>query len=83
MQQTLVDRVLGPLTEGLGIESARKIVGFEIPADVQERVRTLGAKSNSGTLSQQERAEYEGYVSVGNVLALLKSTARLLLQQSS
>jgi hypothetical protein len=81
MQQTLADRVLGPLTEQLGIESARKIVRSEIPLDVQERVRALGARSNSGTLTEQERAEYEGYVTVGNLLGLLKSRARLLLKQ--
>jgi hypothetical protein len=83
MQQTLVDRVLGPLTEQLGMESAQKIVSFDIPPDVQERVRALGARSSSGTLTEQERAEYEGYVTVGNVLGLLKSRARLLLKQEA
>ena len=83
MQQTLVDRVLGPLTEQLGLESARKIVAFEMPPDVQERVRTLGARSSEGGLTDDERAEYEGYVSVGNWLGLLKSRARVLLQRDA
>lgn len=82
MQQTLVDRVLGPLTEQLGVESAKKIASFDIPLDVQKRVRALGAKSNSGTLTEKERAEYKGYVTVGNVLGLLKSRARLLVKKA-
>lgn len=83
MQQTVVDRVLVPLTEQLGVESARKLVDFEIPADVQERVRDLGEKSNCGELTDDEKAEYEGYVAVGNLLSLLKSRARLLLRRSA
>lgn len=81
MEQALVDGVLGPLAELLGIETARKLASFEIPGSVQARVRTLGARSNEGTLTDEERAEYEGYVTVANVLALLKSRARLMLRQ--
>ena len=83
MQQTLVDRVLDPLTDQLGLESARKIAAFEIPPDVQERVRVLGARSNEGALTDEERSEYEGYVSVGNWLGLLKSRARVMLQRDA
>ena len=83
MQQTLVDRVLGPLTEQLGLESARKIVAFEVPPDVQEKVRLLGTRSNEGVLTDEERAAYEGYVGVGNWLGLLKSRARVMLQRNA
>jgi len=83
MQETLVDRVLVPLTEQLGAETARKLVSFEVPAEVQDRVQILGAKSNSGELTVEERAEYEGYVAVGNLLGLLKSKARLLLSREA
>ena len=83
MQRTLAGRVLSPLTEQLGVESARKIVSFEIAPDGQRQVRVLGAKGNDGTLTEQEKAEYESYVSIGNLLGLLKSRARLLLRQEA
>ena len=36
----------------------------------------LAAKCNEGELSQQERDEYEEYVRVGNLLALIKAKAK-------
>ena len=43
----------------------------------------LANKSSEGTLTPDERQEFEAYVRVGDVLALLKSKARLSLQKRS
>jgi hypothetical protein len=43
------------------------------------RLAELAEKANEGTLSTEERAEYEAYVKVGDVLSLLHLKARKLL----
>ena len=47
------------------------------------RMAELGAKSNEGTLTSDERRELESYVFVGDVLSLLKSKARVSLRKHS
>jgi len=48
-----------------------------------KRLAELSHKSNEGTLTPDERRELEGYVFVGDVLAMLKSKARLSLRKFS
>jgi hypothetical protein len=43
----------------------------------------LAEKSNRGEISETERRELEGYVFVGDMLAILKSKARLSLRKQS
>jgi hypothetical protein len=42
----------------------------------------LAAKSATGALSEQERAEYEVYVRTGNLIEILQAKARALLAAS-
>jgi len=51
-------------------------------AKTQARVAQLARKCNEGELTAKERAEYERYVTVGNLIAILQAKARLLLKQS-
>jgi hypothetical protein len=55
-------------------------LGF-VEAD-HARMAVLAAKSNEGTLTPDERRELESYVSCGDLLATLKSRARLLLRKN-
>jgi hypothetical protein len=50
--------------------------------ELQSRVNTLSRKNAAGKLSEQERDEYDRYVSYSTFVAILKSKARLLLAQS-
>ena len=43
-------------------------------------MEVLAKKSEEGSLSDQEREEYEAFVSAGNFVAILQSKARRLLK---
>jgi hypothetical protein len=82
-QDAVLDQMLEPLVEALTPESARVLADFRAKPSIQARVDQLAAKCNEGELCEEERAEYENYVRIGNVLALIKAKARRVLADSS
>jgi hypothetical protein len=68
-----------PLAEDLTPQQAAKILAIKPTETLIARVQELGDKANSGTLSEQERTEYEHYVDVDDLIGLLKAKARTLL----
>lgn len=63
-------------------EASQALIAVEPdPADV-ERVRALAGRSNQGTLTSEERAEYEMYVLAGDLIAVLKAKTRAVLSRS-
>lgn len=80
---SVLDRLLDPITRCLTPESARALVDLRADAVAQARIATLAEKCNEGQLSPEERREYETYVHVGNLIAILQAKARLRLRQSS
>lgn len=48
----------------------------------QECARELAAKARDGSLALEEQAELDNYCGVGRLLELMKSKARLSLQNS-
>ena len=77
----VLDRLLDPITRCLTPESARALVALRADAVVQARIGELAEKCNGGQLTPEEGREYETYVHVGNLIAILQSKARLLLRQ--
>jgi hypothetical protein len=75
--------MLEPLVEALTPEAARALADFQAKPAIQARVDQLAPKCNEGDLTEEERAEYENYVRIGNVLALIKAKARRVLADSS
>ena len=78
----ILERLLEPVSRSLNVEAARKLVRLKADAKTQARVAKLARKCNEGELSAKERAEYERYVTAGNLIAILQAKARLLLKQS-
>jgi hypothetical protein len=78
-----LDRLLDPVTRSLNLEAARKLANLKADAKIQARITKLAAKCNEGELSPLELAEYERYVTAGNLIAILKAKARILLAKSS
>lgn len=76
----LLSAYIEPLAEDLTLEQAQKILATKPAAKVIARVQTLAEKANAGALNEQERAEYEYYVDVDDVIGVLKAKARQLLQ---
>jgi len=76
-----IERLLEPLTACLTPEVAQRIVDLRLddPSTLQ-RLDYLREKANEGTLTEQERAEYEGFVEGNDLVMLIKSQARSVLQ---
>jgi hypothetical protein len=79
----VLKRILEPVSGSLNEEAARKLIGLKADRKSQARVSLLARKCNAGTLSADERAEYEAYVMAGEVIAILQAKARLLLARRS
>jgi hypothetical protein len=80
---TGIDSLLDPFSRCLDAESARRIVNFRPDASVQERIETLAEHANEGTLSPEERDEYEGLINAADFISILKLKAKLHLERTS
>ena len=78
---TGLDALLDPLSRCLDADSARRLVDFRVDPPVQERIATLGERANEGTLSADERAEYEALINAADFISILKIKARRHLDQ--
>ena len=73
---TGLDGLLEPLSRCLDIESAQRIVELRVAAPVQERIDALAERANEGTLSDEERLEYEALINAADFISILKLKAR-------
>lgn len=76
-------RLLQPEKGDLPAEVAREWLRLRFPSTDVERVRELSQKADEGTLNQDEERELDTYLSVGNVLELLKAKARRSLSKAT
>jgi hypothetical protein len=58
---------------------ARAMLAFSASERVKERSAELADKANFGTITEAERAEYERYIDLAEMLAIMKSRARRFL----
>jgi len=79
----LLNRLLDPVGRSLSVKAARQLTALRADAELQARVRVLAEKCNDGTLSADERAEYETCVMAANVVAILQAKARARLARSA
>lgn len=59
----------------------RALVALRADAVAQERIAELAGECNDGTLTPEERREYETYARVGSIIAILQAKARLALRE--
>jgi hypothetical protein len=57
-------------------DGAERLLAFRPDSAVQDRIEQLAEKANEGTLSAEEREEYEGYSRANKFIAILRSQAR-------
>jgi hypothetical protein len=79
----IMEEMLEPLSEVLTPESAEVLSRLQAKPSMQARVDELAARCNEGDLTGEERAEYETYVRIGNLFALIKAKAKRLLADQS
>ena len=64
-------------------EKADAVLSFTADPELQSRIEELARKSNEGQLTEDERAEYAGYVRANKFVAILKRQARQLVSSRS
>ena len=77
------NRLIDASNPTLTPEAAAGILQLGYSESDHRRMAELAQKSGEGTLTADERREFESYVFVGDVLSLLKSKARLSLRKHS
>jgi hypothetical protein len=73
---SVVEQMLEPLALCLDPESARRVAEFGLSPDLQARLDKLAGRANEGLLSADERNDYEAFVSIADVISVLKLRAR-------
>jgi biopolymer transport protein ExbD len=67
-----LQRFLKQFTETITPELANHFANLPLNREFQQLLDELGQKANDATLTEDERREYETYVEVMDVLALLR-----------
>ena len=78
-----IDHFLGIETGSLTPPMAEAVLAFSATEEVKQRVIELGDKANEGTISDDERNEYERYIELDELVTVLKSRARQFLASQS
>jgi hypothetical protein len=79
----VLDRLLERVGRCLSEDAARELTDLRADEETQAHVRELAEKCNEGTLSAEERAEYESYVMAAGIVAILQAKARARLMAKS
>lgn len=69
-------RGIDPVFDLLTPDQALKIVAYHADEALQHRIEWLSERSNEGTLSDEERAEYQGYARANQFLSVLCAGVR-------
>ncbi|HEY6292107.1 MAG TPA: hypothetical protein VI455_11195 [Terriglobia bacterium] len=79
----VLDGLLDPLSRCLDTESARRLAEFRADPEVLARIDTLAERANDGTLSDDERGEYEVLINAADLIAILQLKAQRQLSSIS
>ncbi len=77
------DRGVRPMLEIVSPEKADAVIGFRADPELQARIEELARKSTEGELTEDERAEYAGYVRANKFVAILKRQAQQIANSQS
>jgi len=72
-----------PVLQIVLLDKADAVLNFRPDPALQDRIEELATKSTEGELTDQERAEYEGYVRANKFIAILQRQARRFLGSTS
>ena len=70
------DRAMEPLATCLTPDVADRILALRPTPDLAARVEVLADTCRDGTLTDEERAEYEAYIQAFDILGILQVQAR-------
>jgi hypothetical protein len=78
---TILGRIISPTDGGLTRPAAESILRIAFTDADQSRLQELADKHGEGLLTADETREYEAYVLIGELIALLQAKARQSLRQ--
>ena len=73
-------RLMQAQNDELSPEAAEFLLALDFGESDRERMLQLADRSEAGTLTAEEQIEFDGYLHVGNLLAVMQSKARLALK---
>lgn len=73
---TAFDRGVQPVLKIVPREKAEEIIRFRPDRQLRARIEELAERSTEARLSEEERAEYAGYVRANKFIAILQRQAR-------
>jgi hypothetical protein len=74
-------RVFDLPKRGITSALAESLLALDFPEEDFARIEELNSRANEGILTDDEEAELETYINVGDLLAYWQSKARQILQQ--
>ena len=72
-----------PPKENVSREVAQYLLSIDFESSDVERMNRLAEQAREGNLTAEENAELDSYLHVGNLLSILQSNARRLLQSEN
>ena len=81
LESKAFDRGIDGAIQCFSREQAEALANFQADESLQRRLEELAEKCSEGDLSEEERAEYSGYVRANNFLSILQSKARVRLHE--
>ena len=80
MVATYLEQLIEPFAELLTVDSARKIASLQADELLQKRVDELADMANRGTLTADDREEYDRYLAAFHFVTIMQSRARRFLR---
>ena len=74
-------RLMQAQGDDLSAEAAEYLLSIRFGEDDITRMHELADRSTAGTLTDQERSEFDSYLHIGNLLAVMQSKARQALDR--
>ncbi len=81
MDITAFDRGTDAILQFFTVEQARALVAYRGDEAIRERIEELAEKCSEGELTEEERAEYEGYIQANDFIATLQAKARKMISE--
>jgi hypothetical protein len=82
-EAAILTRIIQLGQRELTSDAARYLLSMQLPSSDEDRVNELSAKARAGSLTEAETQELDSYLRIGNLLAVMQSKARRLLQPTA
>ena len=78
----LLDKIFDPMQDFFDASAAARVVAWQADQETQSRLDSLAEKSSEGTLSSEEREEYDTYIRAIDFIGILQAKARAVLRSA-